>query len=181
MDIAVFFYFPDLFYSPTDARNTVYMTNSLLKTILQAANPKLNVYHAGAKVGFWNFFDKERNNKRILLSMLMKLHVKWQCYLYKLHFSSKWSFSFCALTFTHKPRPIPCLYFVRFLPVSHEAWARSHIEYYPRPDSTSFQVFPNVVSKLAGMIWSGNTGCFTHLDPFEMQNFRSKNFQIFKN
>jgi hypothetical protein len=80
-----FFYFQDLFYSPTDARNTVYMTNSLLKTILQAANPKLNVYHAGAKVGFLNFFDKERNIRRILLSMWVKLHVKlhvkWQLYM----------------------------------------------------------------------------------------------------
>ncbi len=29
--------------------------------------------------------------------------------------------------------------------------------------------------------YNDNTGCFTHLDPFEMQNFRSKNFKIFSN
>ncbi len=25
-----------------------------------------------------------------------------------------------------------------------------------------------------------NTGCFTHLDPFEMHNLKSKNFKFFK-
>jgi hypothetical protein len=28
---------------------------------------------------------------------------------------------------------------------------------------------------------NGNTGCFTHLDPLESQNLRSKNFQKFSN
>ena len=43
---------PNLFYSPTSSRNTIYVTNSRLKSILVAKNPTLNVFHAGAKVRF---------------------------------------------------------------------------------------------------------------------------------
>ncbi len=34
---------------------------------------------------------------------------------------------------------------------------------------------------LSGISIKYYTGCFTHLDPFEMQNFRSKNFKFFSN
>ena len=40
----------DLFYSPAKTQNYIYMTNSAVKSILQAPNKNLNVYHAGAKV-----------------------------------------------------------------------------------------------------------------------------------
>ena len=40
----------DLFYSPAETKKSLYMTNSALKSILQAPNKNLNVYHAGAKV-----------------------------------------------------------------------------------------------------------------------------------
>jgi tRNA (cytosine34-C5)-methyltransferase len=43
-------YDADLFYSPTAARNTFYLTNPMLKSILKAENKMINVYHAGAKV-----------------------------------------------------------------------------------------------------------------------------------
>jgi hypothetical protein len=41
---------PELFYSPSSAKNTIYLTNPMVKSILDADNPTLNVYHAGAKV-----------------------------------------------------------------------------------------------------------------------------------
>ena len=40
----------DLFYSPTAVRNTFYLTNPMLKSILKAENKMLNIYQAGAKV-----------------------------------------------------------------------------------------------------------------------------------
>ena len=52
---------PDLFYSPTDAKNTIYLTNPVVKSVLVAENPWLNVFHAGAKV-FFSFGLKITSN-----------------------------------------------------------------------------------------------------------------------
>ena len=40
----------DLFYSSTEVKKNIYLTNPLLKSILKTENQHLNVFHAGAKV-----------------------------------------------------------------------------------------------------------------------------------